>query len=576
MVLNGDILEYENIGPVMDVDDMGLNDAVMDVVPIAVEWLIYYLELMVAPPLLRLSGGYMTTRSMTRKRQRIDPYNPRHVYVDAEGNEHPYINIESPYLTRRRRVIRGALGTAAVMGLRYKLRGKVFGTRRMFTNPIFDEPEDDPGDQFFGPVLPDLDQQPAQRSLYLEYPMANRGASMLTWKNKLTRKYTVHCQYTMGPQLLGKAFKNDGTPEWQVWFRHRTSPGSGPSLYSQYFDNVVPVIDDDTNRDTYLMTAVQCDQGMDNPDTNDAFQHGIGLANIVYIFAADWPFLVMNHDPNTQYQNTGALPIINREQNGHFLGWEYAAYDRNNTDQNVPITKDRFMKNQDWTYLTHYYTTYSFDFTNMSKSPYTIEVLFFTFKADPDSMDYRRQSLAPFRRQITTMNEYVNNFDNYPEDINVVYRKRLYIRGYSNWTQIPNGTNVLVNGGVHDNNRRWSYTVKRKYVIKRPILELNIDGQIDTLSEVEFFNQYYETSKGVYCRIQAWPLDPFIAMTSGAPRLIQDENQYQIPNLTISNTGVIGKNTDIDGRNLMAGVHCRMEKKSKIRFDEPMLKGENN
>jgi len=49
MVLNGDILEYENM-----VGEQGTNAAGITE---GVEWLIFYLQMMVGPPLLRLNGG---------------------------------------------------------------------------------------------------------------------------------------------------------------------------------------------------------------------------------------------------------------------------------------------------------------------------------------------------------------------------------------------------------------------------------------------------------------------------------------------------------------------------------------
>jgi len=497
-----------NGGPMADELDIGENP----IVDIGVSLLMYFWQY---AGLLRnrLRGGIMITRSMAlamernqRKRRAIDPSNPRHVLVDDEGNERPYINIETPELraarTRQRRM-RNIVGTIATMGLRSKILGKVYGNRRMSGAPIYNDPSEDPGGDYFGPMLPDrylgpvpnrylgpVPAGPAQKALYLEYPNMNRGGgAMLQWKNKLTRRYTTHCDYFMGPQLYGIAQQDID----DIWFyRHHTDFGSGPSLYSKY-DNELSTTGG--TRNPTLGVPKDIDAGTDANNYFDG-QTGVGKNTIIYCFAADWPFITMNHDARTQvldrtFVEDGTDVTYDNKQLGCFLKWRYHAYDPLFTDNNIPIQLNYFLKNKDWTYLTHYSTTYNFDITNLSTQPYVVEILFFTFKADPDAMDYGRQVRAPLNRQDQNMDNYINRFQQYPEDINIQYRKRIYLKGIDNLTIASNNWKILPNG-YRENNTTWSYKVKRKYVMKRPILKLNAQGNIDDMTEDELFNTYYE------------------------------------------------------------------------------------
>jgi len=580
MVLNGDILEYENIGPVMDADDMGLDGIPVGLALTGVDWLIYYLEMMVVPPVLRLNGGYMTTRSMTRKRQRIDPYNPRHAYVDAEGNEFPYINIESPeQRAARKRAVRrrNLFGTAFTMGLRYKVMGKIRGNRRMTTNPLYDDPEEDP-DDYQGPVLADdyiapIKPGPAQKINYLEYPNMNRGGgSMLQWKNSLTRRYTVHCDYNMGPQLVGTSLQD---PDEVTWFmHHRTGDGNGPSLYTLYNNALVL---SGSDRNSIFGTPFPIDGGTEQINYAEG-EKGVGKGTIVYCFAADYPFLIMNHDPMTQpedwtFEEPSGTSVISTKTLGCYLRWKYHLYNPSFSDNNIPIQLSYFITNKDWTYLTHYSTTYNFDITNTNNQPYVVEILFFTYKADPRAMDYGKQIRAPLNRQDLNMDNYINNFQAYPEDINVQYRKRIYLKGMDQQLYFGNN-NMQVPNSFRENNTTWSYKVRRKYVMKRPIIRANGQGELPELTEEQFFNTYYEPDKGVYCRIQAWPMESFynvlnVGSDSAKPYVIGWMDKYNYP--TVTNTGNISPSAD--GTNLMWGVNIKMSKKSKIKLDEPIYKG---
>jgi len=112
--------------------------------------------------------------------------------------------------------------------------------------------------------------------------------------------------------------------------------------------------------------------------------------------------------------------------------------------------------------------------------------------------------------------------------------------------------------------------VKRKYVMKRPILKLNAEGNIDDMTEDEFFNTYYEADKGVYCRIQAWPLENDFVVKSTV-EIEYFLEKYNYPSVT--NAGVVDPAAAVSGTLLHPGVTMKMQKKSKIKLDEPIYQG---
>jgi len=109
-------------------------------------------------------------------------------------------------------------------------------------------------------------------------------------------------------------------------------------------------------------------------------------------------------------------------------------------------------------------------------------------------------------------------------------------------------------------------------LLKRPILKLNAEGNIDDISEDEFFNTYYEPDKGIYCRIQAWPMESNFLYSSNQTSPEVDINQsldkYNWPLLSLGTL-----DPSCNGSKLMAGVTVKVSKKSKIKLDEPIYKG---
>lgn len=389
-----------------------------------------------------------------------------------------------------------------------------------------------------------------------------QGKMMLEWKNSLTRKFTTHCYFTMSPYIVRR---NLGLTPTDLAV-YNTANGVGPLLFWTY--NLTPnqtLSSTNLPSPTYMMLN-DSDVGFDYdlPTVNK----GLGINGIVYVFIADWPFAVFNIDPVTQSST------LDEFKKGRALSWKYKDYDVT-TDPNLPRTLSDIVYNKDWSYFTHYYTELSFDFTNVDMFDYVVEILFFKFKADADTMNYQRQVLAPLRRQTGAMQAYCENeigMDNMA-DITVVHRKRKLIRGCSldvvrTGMQV-NGTTTQLNLYAPESRKNeytYKYIVNRKYVMKRPILNnYNAD-----LTEAEFFGAYCDKQKSVYCRVQAWPASPPILADHYVGCNPANGNYKNFfSNAEINVTAATGA-TFLTQFN---GLACTMQKRSHWKLDEPILKG---
>jgi len=368
---------------------------------------------------------------------------------------------------------------------------------------------------------------------------ATKGSEVLRKMNSMTRMYHSLMKYQMSIVKIGA---NSGTSNPV----HTLTSGQGPCLYTTY-------------NYTYTSgTPTTRNWNFNQPNDNDAtFEgahgattyKGVGTTSVCYIFAADWPFLVMNHDANTQGTGSGQLYWANDEVD-------------TTTDPNLPIKLADFISNKDWTYLTVYRVSYTFDFTNYDIRPYIVEILLFKFKADPDAMDYSDQVTAPFQHQKGGFQEYVNNPSRIWQapDIKIIKRKRLYIRGMDNnyaQLQSPQKSWGIPQGG--SNARRYQLDVNRQYVMKRPILD-----EYTSLTEAQFFGDYYEPHKGIYCRMQAWPA----CVNSG---LVRPMDSVSIETYDGLDTLCKPEN-DSTGTKLAPGVDVRIMKKASFKFDAPRIK----
>lgn len=373
------------------------------------------------------------------------------------------------------------------------------------------------------------------------------GASMLNFKNALTRKLKTKCRYVMSIQMATSVTKSGETI---TQYGHYTSNGVGPHLYGTYNT----ALGSNSNMETRNLdwnTPKGWDCGMETMTSLNT-NKGVGWNNIVYVFAADYPFLAMNHDAKTQDM------VLARKQAGHYLSWKYVDF-QVTTDRNLPVQLTTVVSNKDWQYLTHYYTVYEFDFFNSSFAPYIVEILYFKFKADPDAMNYQRQVEAVKNRQTSQMEEYIYNIDAVPQDINIVHRKRIMIPGVNVGLYLKSTNTSVAYPNPGSNHAQYKYVLKHKYVIKRPILsDYNLD-----LDEFAFFNTYYSPENGIYCRIQAFKLGCDFS-----------QNNVDFANIVYTDEDTINQPTDNTwpDNNKGKGVHCIMYKTSHFKLDENMYK----
>lgn len=369
----------------------------------------------------------------------------------------------------------------------------------------------------------------------------NDGRDVLNKRMETQKMYTTMCEYSMS------AIKDVSQPSGGSYM-HELEQGKGPCLYTTYD---YALTDSTGSRNQNWNSPKDTDANMTQTATAC---RGVGTTSTVYIFAADWPWLMMNHDELTQ--STGGTYDTYTQ-----LQWNYVPYTSNTNDPNLPLTTSNFLTNPDWKYIKVFGIDYTFDFTNFDMRPYVVEILLFKFKADPDSMDYAMQCRAPYQRQ-------TNGFRNYTvrakaqyasPDITIVDRKRVVIRGmdspaYINakWSVIPRGAS---------NCQRHTMRIKRQYVITRPILA----DALTVLSEKDWFNDYYEPHKGIYCRMQAWPM-------SGAFTLnLQDATIALNKNETIDDLCEPGSASS-QATTLAPGLDVRILKKAYYKFDSERIK----
>lgn len=406
------------------------------------------------------------------------------------------------------------------------------------------------------------------------------GYSMLNFKNSMTRMYRTHSEYYMHPTLIKSQLYIYKTtaPGWEKTgpFVHSTFEGNGPHLYTS-FDNEIAtgtLADKNLTRSPKTQEAHQEDQGYlrlidtNRTSANLANSKALGMNTIIYVFAADWPFVTMNYDPLTQVEQyapneTNDLVWFS-QLTGNFLRFKPVEYNVS-TDMNTPVVfNDIWLKNRDWTYLTHYYTKYNFKFRNTSMRPHVVEILFFKFKADTDAMDYDRQCVAVVNRQVYKYQDYFDGVSPQTQDIEIVHRKRILLRGLSDIFNNSSLTYYRDNVGTSQAN--YKYVVKRKYVIKKPIINYSSLGWV-AFTESQAFNEYYEQQQGIYCRMQAWPAtgNYWSSMSGVTPRApavnLQDEEEdYNL------------SDAQVDGTRLGFGVTCKIDKKSYFKLDEPYYK----
>lgn len=371
---------------------------------------------------------------------------------------------------------------------------------------------------------------------------AAMGYHMLAQKNATQRMFKSTCFYEMHPVLNKLQYGTTG------FYPHLLKPGNGPHLYAFYTTDLkaqTQVYGTDTRANSFSALAT-CDVGGfgSAPDANNQF---IGMNMPVYIFSCDWPFAIMNPDPLTQVEPTNTLV-----QQGQVLRWAYYTWNTT-SDMNIPRTLTFVVQNAAWTYLTHYKTTIDFQFYSTSSQNYMVEILIFKFKADVDTMNYKLQALAPMDRQVDNeiyCNESPRMYNH--EDIYVLKRKRIMIPAKTN--ALPWGTSWRVTDNQGQRSEvLYRYVCDRQYVIKRPI----VNSLNTSMTESEFFNTYYDRQKGIYARVCGWPVSPPLVIGTDGTGVVANEEQNRNTSYTAQACTIIGN-----------GVGCFMNKTSKWKLDQ--------
>jgi len=519
MVLNGDILEYENYGLTADEEVaiaalIGLG---------AVINLVY-------PNLLRIRGGYdLTNRPALRQAIQM---NKMDMWAKRANQA----------LEENRQKIRQQMFRKKVSEYGPVLAGTVLVGRaaaRLKWNPKRPAP---PGykDNYFGMVM--RGEKRFRVAMSTREAKASMGYHMLAQKNATQRMFRSTLYYEMSPVLNKLQYLTSGI------YVHTLKPGNGPHLYGTYIPDLKPnpqVYGTDT-RNGLFGTLYGNDSGGfgSAPDATSRF---IGERNTIYVFAVDWPFAIMNTDENTQVEPTNTTV-----QQGQCLRWAYYGWNTT-SDMNIPRNLTFVVQNAAWTYLTHFQTTLKFSFYSTTTLNYTVELLFFRFKADVDTMNYRAQTQAPMDRQFDLdiyCNESTKHYNH--EDITVIHRKRLSIPGLTQIIPYDATWRVTSEGGMK-NEVRYQYVSKRQYVIKRPIVStLNT-----SMSEKEFFDTYFDRQRGIYCRMQAWPTCP--------PAMVGADTRpfFYVDDVTLNCSQQVEGAT-----RLGPGVGCFMSKISKWKLDQ--------
>lgn len=374
----------------------------------------------------------------------------------------------------------------------------------------------------------------------------SQGAAMLAWKNSLTKMYHTYQTFNMSPVLKSVALTSGETTKYV----HQILQGNGPHLYWTY----VTTTNSSSGRNNAFNELSYWDGGFGAFPTEEvpysagppiveyvpAKNFKLGQIGTIYIFAADWPGTIMNTDVNTQ------------STANQILQWADFVYQGTVTTTNYPRKWTSVFANKNWQYLTVYGIQYRFDVTNISARTYVLEISLFRFKADIDAMDYEKQCLAHFGGYHTGTNAYTQKLSYLPmADVTIIKTKRFRIQGM----KTNDNVSAEFMEGTSANNRTIKWNIKRRYVMKRPLL----NSYEDDLTEKQIFTKYYEQQKGMYFRFMAWPDDINFYTNSGTGMSgiwAADKANPNIPAVTH------------DATTIGSGLQIQMYKKAYFKLDE--------
>lgn len=534
MVLEGDILEYENIGPVED----GIEDLIVgiDVELAAIELLANFVNFVWQQAqfrsVMRLSGGGRKGKELILRNPSTGEILPEYVTV---GN----MQITREDLNTAYEGARRVYHDVVYVGNSAYETGRTVATR---AKRVFDDVVGGVAD-YFGPsksprndqIVPYTDNstaRPFNITNSTDTMTKQDGRNMLEWKNTLTRLYHTYQRYCMSPVKYTKVWTGNTIPV------HDARLGNGPGLYWQYGTTTTTT----DSRDINFLSPVLWDGGFQsNPTTSPVSRfYRLGSGGIIYIFAADWPGTIMNPDPLTHDNTNGNLQL-------EFVDYKY---NQLTTNKNIPREWIAVFAHESWSYITVYGTRWSFDFFNYSAMDYVVEIQLFSFKADVDAMDYEKQCLAAMGGAQGGTAAYIQKIQLAPSsDVNIIQNKRYIIPGLTQ--DLYNGEAFISVEDLKPPKRRIKMDVMRKYVIKRP----NLTTYETNLTEKQIWDKYHDNQKGLYFRIMAWPNIPDVFLQKGAG-LVNIQTQRVGPNSSLTNGQVGGY------------LSCNIYKKTMFKLDE--------
>ena len=367
--------------------------------------------------------------------------------------------------------------------------------------------------------------------------------------------YTQY-RYTMSPQKTIAYF--GGTVAAPTLPTAFMSLGYGPGLYWN--------VNSDVSSPNGLLNMVQ-PINIRNPNCSSV----LCSYGPIYVFVADWPFGAMMYGlltPTVSWQSS--TTVVTARTDVNTLQYEVDTIVATD-DANTPILYNEIAySNKDWSVMRHYVTIHYFDMVNFYPAPMTVEILFFKFIVDPDTMSYYEKQCSPlsFQNDMQSYGEQsIKNFGT--KQIKVVKRKRIVIPGINNWCYMPTNTvsaaaECLTASVDTPNQYKCQFKIKRMYDVKKPIQRT---GEAVTLTEQGFFDSFYDHENGIYCRMQAWQPNgiPMIQVTGADNKTIiyqtsiqSENNDYATPTQSFKPSCV---------------VQVNMRKQSFIKLDSPILRG---
>lgn len=516
MVLNGDIMEYENgaMGAVIESGQVTAED--INLLLNFVNYVFFYLK-----PISRLRGGAPRKRARTGKEIALrQPSDVTITFTDADLERYAQLARDAlPYLDR--------FGSSLVTTVRNIYdRVTSYGGNPSFRNDTEIVPYNYTGTN--------------NNTNTTEPIVMSKGKDMLEWKNTLTRMYHTYHVYYMS--VIKTTFTSNSLK------LHGTWQGNGPALYWTY--------DNDTStgspasRNLTFGALTYWDGGMGTPtNTPRKRNYGLGSNGVVYVFAADWPGTYMNTDTATHSGGTGV-----------YLEFTNYVYNQTTVNKNIPRKWDDTFNNTSWNYITVYGTQWTFRFTNYATVDYTVEISLFKFKADVDVMDYEKQCLAHFGGAQGGTNAYREKQLLAPvTDVLILKTVRYKIPGLTNNVFMPfNSTSLRAEqmvafDSMASNTKKVTMNVKRRYVIKRPILT----SYETNLTEKDIWLKYHDNQAGLYFRMQAWPncQDIQMDLNTGVGTCLSVDAK-NVPNATPAELSIL------------PGLACTVLKKSFYKMDE--------